>query len=178
MMGMRWEPVCHRTVQQQPCVLRNSSSVLSICSSPLISAVSCGGQDIYNQFDTYRQPWLSFHSQLYFHAAEQGLQNLHRFIQLFCDRGRCIKPHFSFMAIHYTLCPEEEFLSSQCCFRMVLWCIWSHLIIIIINNNNRRIPRYTVLLSLGSVTHWISPHHHHHQQQPRYLPSSPCFEKE
>ncbi len=85
----------HRTMRQEHCVLRNSSSGLSIYSSPLISTMRCGG-DIDCQHDTYRWSWLSFRSQLNLHTAEQGLQNLHtrKLYTLSCDWRRGIKPYF------------------------------------------------------------------------------------
>ncbi len=80
MMMTRWEPVCHRTVRQQHWVLRKSSSGLSLFSFPLISAVLWGGgQGIDSQRFTYRQSWLSFHSHLNLHTAEQGLGKLHNY---------------------------------------------------------------------------------------------------
>ncbi len=91
MTMMRWEPVNHRTMWQQHCVLRNSPWGPNRHNSPLISAERCvgggGGQDIDGQLDTYRQ------SQLGFSSPEPPyccLQNL----QLFYDWGRQLRRIF------------------------------------------------------------------------------------
>jgi hypothetical protein len=79
MMMKRWEPVHHRTVGQQHWVLRNSSSGLSIYSSPLISSERCGGgeQEINGQHGTYRGSLLGFNFQPNLQITEQVWQNLY-----------------------------------------------------------------------------------------------------
>jgi hypothetical protein len=65
-----------RTMRQQQCVLRNSSSGLSIYSSLLISAMSCKVRA------GYRWSWLSFCSQPNLHMAEKGFKKLHEFFTI------------------------------------------------------------------------------------------------
>jgi hypothetical protein len=75
MLMMRWEPVRHRTMWQQHCKLRNSSSGLTVYSSSLILAEGCGvgRKDLVNKI--YGQSQLSFSSQPNLHTVKKGLQN-------------------------------------------------------------------------------------------------------
>jgi hypothetical protein len=60
-------------------------------SSPLVSADRWrGGQDIDGQWDTHRQYWLSFCSQLNLQTAEQGLRNLFNYFVTQEDKLRRI----------------------------------------------------------------------------------------
>jgi hypothetical protein len=89
---------------QQHCVLRNSSSGLSIYSSPLISAERLGGgQDIDGQCNTYRQSWLSFSTQPNLHNAEQVLGSLHEFCTIIFWLGMTYIAKFSIYGDTLTL---------------------------------------------------------------------------
>ncbi len=86
----------HRTVRQQHWVLRNSSSGLSIYSSPLISAEMCWGdrEKIVNAILIVSPNWV-LSSRPDLHTAKQGLQTIH----LICNWRRQIKPIFCISGI-------------------------------------------------------------------------------
>jgi hypothetical protein len=61
-------------------------------------------KDIDGQCDTYIQSLLSVRSQLNLHTAEQGLQNTHNILHLFCDWGKTYKAVF-FIYGDTRICP-------------------------------------------------------------------------
>ncbi len=58
------------------------------------------GQEIEGQYDTYWRSQVGFSFQLDLHTVKMGFTKP---IQLFCDRGRCIKPIFYLQPYSYLL---------------------------------------------------------------------------